>query len=135
MLALWPHMIYWVLFDKYCEKPVVADPDSKPRVQINPCTWSGAPGEGQSGGYLGAKQYGQREPVLPPSPASNGPADSFGSKISTTDHALWVQDPRTWLKDAGPAASHGNLHPVDIGFWFFNVRANVQARIEAFVRQ
>lgn len=129
MLALWPHYLYWWMFDKYGEQETRRDPDSKPRVQVNPCTWKQCDGKGNGPGYLGAKQYGEQDPVLP------ADAADFSQKIDvTTGHCLWIEDPRAWLKknDAGPAADGGNLHPVDVSMWFYNIKENVPKRLAAF---
>ena len=36
------------------------------------------------------------------------------------------------MKDPGPAAGTGNLHPADVTCWFHNIEDNVPKRIEAW---
>merc|ERR1712083_340182 len=96
------------------------DDAGKARVQTNPLTWSQAGG----GQHLGAKVPGNDQPVVPP--------EGYGNSVTVTDKAVWVDDPRPWYSKCGPAASGGNLHPVDIQFWFFNIRENVPKRLQAF---
>ena len=119
-LGLWPHLLYWGLFNEYCNKPEDKDDVSKGRLQISPVTWT-TEGEGK---YLGAKQYGKTEPVMPP--------EEWSKSIKVTDKAVWVEDPRSWLENAGPAASGGNLHPIDVHLWFFNIKENVEKRVASF---
>lgn len=88
-------------------------------------TWSSAGG----GEYLGLKLPGVTAPLLPPEGGA-----AFGAGVSVTGHALLVPDPRAWFKTAPPPAKHGNLHPVDLQFWFYNIQQNVPQRIEAWKR-
>jgi len=127
-IALYPHLLYHAMFESHYDKKGIAkdegvDPDCKPRIQVNPLTWSSAPGKGD--GYLGAKQYGVSEPVQPGS-------EEWAESVSVDGHAVMVQDPRSFMKDAGPAASSGNLHPADVTVWFYNIKANVPVRIAAW---
>jgi len=129
MLGLWPHYIYWWLFEMAFPEETRKDPESKPRIQINPMTWTQSDGAGDGPGYLGAHQYGEAEPIMPTDAAA------FAASVSvTTGHCLWIEDPRPWLKgnDAGPAAKEGNLHPVDVSFWYYNIKENVAKRLAAF---
>lgn len=126
MLALYPHIMYWLMFDKYCgDMPTDTDATSKPRVQINPLTWSSVAGAGT--GYLGAKHYQEDTPQVPQ-------GDEWAKAVTVEDkgHAIFVPDPRPFMKDAGPAAGHGNLHPAEISLWFFNIKDNVPKRIAAW---
>ena len=51
----------------------------------------------------------------------------------SSSDAVQVPDPRGWCKNAPPMpAKEGNLHPVDVALWFYNIRANVEQRIVAF---
>lgn len=121
-LGLWPHSIYWLIFDKYCEEPTAKDPESKPRVEVSPLTWSTAAGPGQ--GYLGARLYQQEEPEMAPA--------TFGEGVKPGPHEVWVPDPKQWMTDPGPAAGIGNLHPADVTLWFYNIKDNVAKRLNAF---
>merc|ERR1712150_465926 len=116
-MGMWYHHMYWLLHDKCCEKPEGMDDQSKARVETNPLTWSSEPG----GRFLGAKRIGDSEPVPGP--------EGFGDHVTVSDHAVWVEDPRCWYY---AAAKSGNLHPVDIQFWFFNIRENVSRRLKAW---
>ena len=132
-LGMWCHLVYWHIFDKYCSRPTGLDASSKRRVQTNPLTWKGKTGSDSDEKldiYLGAKIPGQKTPVVPPE------EKTFRESVKSTDHAVWVKDPRPWLgKNAGPAAAHGNLHPVDIQMWHFNIRDNVRKRAEHFLKR
>jgi len=119
-LALWPHILYWVYFDKYCgDMPKEKDPDSKPRVQISPLTWTDAAG----GAYLGAKDHGNDTPQMPPDGWAEAVTPDKGGMC------LWVNNPAPWMKDPGPAAKDGNLHPVDVTMWHYNLKENVAQRV------
>jgi len=124
--GLWPHHIHWLLHDKYSERPVGGDDVSKDRLQINPMTWTCKGG----GVYLGAKVPGRSTPAMP----SEGGTE-FGNGVHVASKAVYVPDPRAWCKNA-PAmpAKEGNLHPVDLQFWFFNIKENVPKRIAAWQR-
>lgn len=121
-LGLWPHHLYWLLHDRYCERPHGTDDISKPRLQTNPAVWSGDGG----GEHLGARLPGSKGPQLPPK--------GYGAKTRVTDKAVVVEDPQQWLPGAGSKGGPGNMHPIDCHFWFENIRANVAARIAAVPR-
>jgi len=122
--GIWPHMLYWLLHDRYGERPSGTDDVSKPRLEINPATWT----EQGGGTYLGAKVAGRDAPLLPPEGGA-----AYGACVRVTDKAVWVVDPRPWCTNvpAGPA-KHGNLHPIDLQFWHFNIKENVPTRIAAW---
>ena len=129
-LGVWPHHIYWLTHDRYCAKPVGMDDTSKPRVQISPLTWKAAGG----GVHLGAnasfksKVPGRSAPVVPPA--------GYGEKTEVSAMAVLVEDPGSWLgKGVGSKGGPNNMHPIDVHFWFYNIRENVPKRIQAWVRR
>ena len=125
--GLWPHHIHYLLHDRYCgARPTGTDDVSKDRLQINPMTWTAEGG----GEYLGAKLPGSDEPAMPPEGGT-----AFGEGVSVASKAVFVPDPRGWCKNAPPMpAKEGNLHPVDVQFWYFNIRENVPRRLAAWRR-
>ena len=129
-LGLNAHHLYWSFFDGYCEEPVGAEDASKARVQVNPLTWAETEGSGDGGGYLGAHAHGVAAPELPPDAQAWGGAVGFSDGAST-GHFLWVPG-AGHMKDPGPAAGIGNLHPADVTCWFHNIEDNVPKRIEAW---
>ena len=62
------------------------------------------------------------------------PPRDYGSKTRVTGKAVIVEDPQQWLPGAGSKGGPGNMHPIDVHFWFENIRVNVAARVAAFVR-
>lgn len=128
--AMSTHQAYYHSFGQYCDHPgKTQSVNLKPRVQISPVTWTSAITEGTKLEYLGAKQAGSKDPVMPPS----GYSDTF----KVTEQAVLVDDPRSWLKNCGPsgASKAGNLHPIDFHFWYFNIKQNVEQRVAAFSSQ
>jgi len=120
-IGLWPHHLHWLLHGRYCARPK-DEPDnlSKPRLQINPATWSTAGG----GRHLGARLAGSTKPRVPP--------EGYGAKTTVTEKAVVVDDPQAWLPGAGSKGGPGNLHPIEIHFWHENIRVNVPERIAAW---
>jgi len=124
--GLWPHHIHWLLHERYGTRPTGKDDVSKDRLEINPMTWSSEAG----GEYLGAKVPGSSTPAMPP----DGGA-AFGARVTVKSKAVNIPDPRAWYKNAPPMpAKEGNLHPVDLQFWFYNIKENVPKRIAAWQR-
>lgn len=122
-LGVWPHHMYWLLFDRYCEKPVGLDNVSKPRLQINPLTWNTEGG----GNHLGVNlsyQNRQVAPLIPPA--------GWSDTIHITDKAVIIEDPESWLPGAGSKGGPGNLHPIDVHFFYHNIRENVGQRLNAW---
>jgi len=126
--GLWAHHLYWLLHEEYCEKPDASTDDvNKARVQINPATWSTEAG----GVHLGVNtSYKQKEANGYSEPFSS--PEGFGSHTTVTDKAVIVEDPESWLAGAGNKGGPGNMHPIDIHFWFYNIKANVAQRIAAW---
>lgn len=122
----WLHHFYWLVHDKYCARPPADKDDvSKGRLEINPLNWRSAAGMGDAG-FLGAKKVGSNEPVLPPDHA-------WAKAVTVTDKAVLVTDPSSWHgKGSGDKGGPGNMHPVEMQFWFFNIRQNVAERLAAF---
>ena len=48
-------------------------------------------------------------------------------------HFLWVAD-AAHMKDPGPAAGVGNLHPADVTMWYYNIKDNVAKRVAAWTK-
>jgi len=124
-MALWPHSLYRLLHHKYCEEETAKDPDSKPRVQINPLTWNETAGVDPEVGYLGAKKYNSDEPDMPPD-------GEWAAAVKSSSHTLWMPKTDPWQTEPGPAYSSGNMHPADVTTWFYNIKQNVAARCAAF---
>jgi len=129
-LGLWPSHLHWLLHDRYGEKPeTITDdqPNCKPRLQINPGTWSAADG----GEHLGvntsfkAKSRGCNDLLKSP--------EGYGARTTVTNVTVSVEDPDPWLKGAGSAGGPNNMHPIDVHFWYHNIQANVPQRLEAWV--
>jgi len=122
MLGINIHHAYYLFFDKYCECPAaVTDEEGKDRVQVNPMTWA----ESNGGEYMGVKLSTTVEPLLPP----DGGA-AYGAEVTVNNNNVGIPDPKVWYTEypkSGP-----NFHPKDIQFWFFNIKANVAARVAAF---
>lgn len=128
VLGLAAHHLYWSFFDHYCVEPTSDEDQSKPRVQVNPLTWAETAGAGD--GYLGSHALGRDAPevaVAPDWEAGVGFADGVSA-----GHFLWVAGAEH-MKDPGPAAGVGNLHPADVTLWFYNIKKNVAKRVQAFV--
>ena len=133
-VGLWPHHLHWLLHDRYCDRPSDCGDDvSKDRLQISPLTWSTAGGvEAGTKGYLGANTNpknkivgGRSEPVL-------GPDDGWAEKTAVDGKAVRVVDP-DWLLDGKQGdGHHGNMHPLDVDFWYFNIEENVGRRLKAW---
>lgn len=125
--GLWPHHIHYLLHERYCgARPTGTDDVSKDRLQINPMTWTTDGG----GEYLGAKSPGSDTPAMP---AEGGVA--YGAKVRVASKAVFVPDPRSWCKNApSMPAKEGNLHAVDLQFWYYNIRENVPKRVAAWRR-
>ncbi len=128
MLGLAAHHLYWSFLEKYCAEPTGDEDQSKPRVQVNPLTWAETAGGGA--GYLGSHAYGSTVPEVHVS-------QNWDSRVgfadgASTGHFLWVADVEH-MKDPGPAAGVGNLHPADVTLWFYNIKENVPKRIQAFL--
>jgi hypothetical protein len=125
-LALWPHSLYWVVFDKYCDEPKDPDPKSKHRVQVSPLSWCAEPG----GEYFGAHHYEQKEPEMPTDAAA------WAQAVKPDTHCLWVMQPAKkkggFMENAGPAAGEGNLHPADVTLWYYNIKQNIPQRLAAW---
>eukprot|EP01063_Lacrimia_lanifica_P033239 TRINITY_DN585_c1_g1_i15.p1 TRINITY_DN585_c1_g1~~TRINITY_DN585_c1_g1_i15.p1 ORF type:complete len:406 (+),score=92.05 TRINITY_DN585_c1_g1_i15:59-1219(+) len=129
-LGLWPDHLHWLLHDKYCPRPYGADDVSKPRIQINPGTWSAAPG----GAHLGvqASYAGKRADTVDGVSPPLAPPAGYAGTVRVTDKAVVVADPSAWIPAPKKAVRHGNLHPVDVHFWFYNIRRNVAERLRAW---
>eukprot|EP00756_Hemistasia_phaeocysticola_P050871 Hpha_TRINITY_DN26055_c0_g1::TRINITY_DN26055_c0_g1_i1::g.115225::m.115225 len=111
--GIWPHHMYWLIHDRYCARPTGTDP-GKPRLQINPQTWTAEGG----GVHLGTRT------ACPPA--------EWAAKTAVTDYAVVVADPEQWYKGAGHAGGPGNLHPLEVTFWYKNIRENVKERLAAW---
>lgn len=62
---------------------------------------------------------------------------SLPPSLCHSDKAVVVPDPSAFEEPSswpGPVA-HGNLHPIDIQFWFYNIRENVRTRLAAWRRE
>ena len=57
---------------------------------------------------------------------------AFADSVRVTDKAVLVDDPRAWYTFDVKPAKHGNLHPVDVQFWHFNIKENAQRRVKAW---
>lgn len=127
-IGVWPHHIYWLLHDKYCPRPHGTDDVGKERLQINPMTWTTEGG----GVHLGAsltslmiklpQGYKAGDKLIPPT--------EWGKETKTTKYSVEIPNPDTWWPGASHAGGEGNLHPVDVQFWFYNIRENVKQRID-----
>ena len=128
-IGVWPHHLHWLLHDKYCERPIGEDP-GKPRLQINPMTWTTDGG----GVHLGASLTSSM--VKPPSDKGPGdmlvPPEAWGSGTTVTPYSISVPDPDTWWPGANHAGGEGNLHPIDVQFWYGNIQSNVKERLAAW---
>ena len=125
--GLWAHHLYWLLHDGYTTRPAnVTDDKAKKRLQINPCTWS-TEGGGRHEGVSLTFKGGGMGPVMPDEGWSDG--------IKTNHYAVEVPDPEDWLPGGGKAGGPGNLHPVDVHFWFHNIRVNAGVRLEAWLEE
>jgi hypothetical protein len=135
MLSLWPHTIHWVLHEKYSgDRPVGRDGvDAKPRLQINPCTWTSEGGGGPEG-HLGANPHhglinakgGDDGKLVAPAEYADG--------IIVSDMAVSVPEFETWLGPSKGPIAHGNLHPIDVHFFYYNIVRNIEVRLEAWRR-
>ena len=125
-LALYPNVMYWVLFDEYCGPRPEGSDDSKERLQINPMTWTNKVSE-NGGAYLGAKVHGSVEPAMP-----TGPEQWDSTKTKVDNHYVLVELPNWWSQLPGPAKAVGNLHPGDLQLFFYNIKSNVKERLAAF---
>lgn len=123
-IGLWGHHLHWLLHDRYCERPRGTDDVGKPRLQINPGTWTAAGG----GQHLGALLTSTM--VKPPAGYSAGgrllPPAGWAAKTTVNDYSVSVEDPDKWWPGSG---RHGNLHAIDVQFWFYNHRENVKQRL------
>eukprot|EP01047_Picozoa_sp_COSAG01_P067951 COSAG01_NODE_9708_length_2364_cov_3.562914_4_plen_67_part_01 len=45
-------------------------------------------------------------------------------------YSVMVADPNGWW--AGARGRHGNLHALDVQFWFYNIRENVRCRLQSW---
>ena len=66
------------------------------------------------------------------------PPSDWSDAVEVTSHAVLVHDPTGWLPGNAKLWVHmkdHNLHPLDVHFWFFNLRANVAQRIRAWQKQ
>jgi len=126
--GLWAHHLHWLLHGRYCDRPTGTDDVGKPRLQINPGTWT-ADGGGE---HLGASLTSS---VVKPPPGSTAgeplvaPA-RWAAETTVTAHSVPVTDPEPWWNGAG---LHGNLHAIDVQFWFHNHRENVKRRLSAWL--
>ena len=130
-IGVWPHHLHWLLHDKYCSRPEGQDP-GKPRLQINPMTWSSASG----GIHLGASLTSTM--IKPPAGKTSKdiliPPRDWGAKTIITGYSVQIPNPDTWWPGASHAGGEGNLHPVDVQFWYENIRTNVAERVEAWTK-
>ena len=128
--GLWGHHLYWLLHDKYCERPTGTDDVGKPRLQINPGTWQ----ESSGGEYLGASvtstgvnpraDHITGQPIMAPAGwAEKTVVNHYSDMVADTDE-FWQG-----------AHKQGNLHSVDVQFWFYNHRENVKRRLNAWFEQ
>lgn len=131
-LGLWAHHMHWLLHDQYCERPTGTDDKAKPRLQINPQTWTAEGG----GEHLGASLTSSM--VKRPAGAGEGsggllvPPAEWAAQTTVTSFSVAVADPQAWWPGAGHAGGPGNLHPIDVQFWFENIRRNTEARLAAW---
>lgn len=126
-LALWPRFMHWALFDEGEPMPIQNDDVANSRIQINPQTWNSEVG----GEHLGVnllkfpiKQEEGRVRI-----ERNLPPNDYKAVVKVDDKAVYVQDPTSWIK--GCNVGYGNMHPVDIQFWYYNIQENVGARLKA----
>ena len=119
-IGFWGHLVYWLLHDRYCERPEGKDSVNKDRTQINPMTWKATGG----GEHLGVEK--DRRKLVPPA--------GYGENVVVTSKAVVVPDFDSWAKGLDQKSGPGNLHPVDVQFWYHNIVANVTARLEAWKR-
>jgi hypothetical protein len=125
--GLWAHHLHWLLHDRYCARPSGTDDVGKPRLQINPGSWTRDGG----GEHLGAsltsslvkKPRGTAlgQPLVSP--------HAYGEKTRVNHVSVVVGDPEEWYPGC---AKHGNLHALDVHFWFYNHRENVKQRLAAW---
>lgn len=55
------------------------------------------------------------------------PPQGWGAKTTTNHYSVCIaEDVELWY--AG-ASKHGNLHALDVQFWFYNIRENVKRRL------
>ena len=62
------------------------------------------------------------EPLIAP--------QGWASKITTNHYSVCIPDAREWWKATG--GLHGNLHAIDVQFWFYNHKENVKRRLDAW---
>jgi len=127
-IGLWAHNLYWLLHGRYCARHEGTDDVGKARLQINPGTWTNENG----GVHLGASMtssvarpprgHVKDEPLVAPKGWAAGTKVNFYSVCVREDVEEW------W-----PGCSkHGNLHPIEVQFWFYNIRENVKERLAAW---
>ena len=126
--GLWAHRLHWLLHDRYTERPTGTDDVGKARLQINPATWTTQGG----GEHLGASLSSSM--AKPPKGAVKGEPliapPGWASKITTNHYSVCIPDATEWWKATG--SLHGNLHAIDVQFWFYNHRENVKRRLDAW---
>lgn len=127
-LALYPRLMHWATFDEGDPMPSETDDVANSRIQINPQTWD----KNVGGKHLGVTTHRfpkQQEKGSDPTECNLPPAD-YNSVVKVDDKAVYVQDPTsTWIK--GCNFGMGNMHGVDIQFWYYNIRENVGVRLKA----
>ena len=125
--GLWAHHLHWLLHDRYCERPTGTDDAAKPRLQINPGTWTADGGGTHRGASLTSSM------VKPPPESTAGEPwvapEGWMAQTQVNDYSVMIADPEPWWKGA---SLHGNLHAIDVQFWFFNLRENAKDRLAAW---
>ena len=56
----------------------------------------------------------------------------WADRTTVNDYSVSIADPETWWPGAG---LHGNLHAIDVQFWFYNLKANVAERLGAWEKR
>ena len=57
------------------------------------------------------------------------PLEGWAAKTTVNGYAVLVADPEAWWPGS---SKHGNLHAIDVQFWFYNHRENVKRRLAAW---